>query len=77
MKTMDNFIRRQATYHCPVQVPAHLRGAFLSLKPSTRDELLLAHGMGPTKVERYGDGFLDVVRQMSGPDGAPRSTPSR
>jgi len=47
------------------------------LKPRTRDELLLAHGMGPTRVERYGDGFLDVVRQMSGADGALRTTPTQ
>ncbi|UCE84970.1 MAG: ATP-dependent DNA helicase RecQ [Deltaproteobacteria bacterium] len=32
-------------------------------KPRTRAELLEAHGMGPAKAERYGDGLLDVVKQ--------------
>ncbi len=33
------------------------------LRPSTIDELKLAHGMGPAKAERYGNGLLQVVRQ--------------
>jgi ATP-dependent DNA helicase RecQ len=32
------------------------------LRPRTLDELKLAHGIGPTKVERYGAGLLAVVR---------------
>jgi ATP-dependent DNA helicase RecQ len=32
------------------------------LRPRTRDELLLAHGIGPAKADRYGEGFLAVVR---------------
>ena len=35
------------------------------LRPSTIDELKLAHGMGPAKAERYGDGLLQVVRQAT------------
>jgi ATP-dependent DNA helicase RecQ len=31
------------------------------LRPRTRDELALAHGIGPAKLERYGEGFLAVV----------------
>jgi ATP-dependent DNA helicase RecQ len=31
------------------------------LRPRTVEELLLAHGMGPRKVTRYGAGFLAVV----------------
>jgi ATP-dependent DNA helicase RecQ len=32
------------------------------LRPRTRDELELAHGIGPAKAERYGAGLLEVVR---------------
>ena len=32
------------------------------LRPRTRDELELAHGIGPAKAERYGPGLLEVVR---------------
>jgi ATP-dependent DNA helicase RecQ len=31
------------------------------LRPRTVEELSLAHGIGPTKVERYGEGLLRVV----------------
>jgi ATP-dependent DNA helicase RecQ len=31
------------------------------LRPRTLQELSLAHGIGPTKLERYGDGLLEVV----------------
>jgi ATP-dependent DNA helicase RecQ len=31
------------------------------LRPRNRDELLLAHGIGPAKAERYGPGLLDAV----------------
>lgn len=34
------------------------------LRPRNRDELLLVHGIGPTKAERYGDALLDVVRRF-------------
>ena len=33
------------------------------LRPINSDELKMAHGIGPSKAERYGDGFLQVVRQ--------------
>jgi len=33
------------------------------LRPRTMDDLLLAHGIGPHKAERYGAGFLEVVAQ--------------
>jgi len=33
------------------------------LKPRTLDDLLLAHGIGRHKAERYGAGFLEVVAQ--------------
>ena len=32
------------------------------LRPKTLDELQQAHGIGPSKAERYGEGLLDVVR---------------
>ncbi len=47
-------------------------------RPSELDDLLLVHGIGPAKVEKYGAGLLEVVRRQSaGPDGAspfPHST---
>ena len=33
------------------------------LRPSSLEELLLAHGIGPTKAEKYGPGLLAVVNQ--------------
>jgi ATP-dependent DNA helicase RecQ len=49
----------------PPYVVAHDRTLrdIAALKPRTRDELLDAHGMGPTKADRYGDGLLEVVKQ--------------
>jgi len=32
------------------------------LQPGSLNELLDAHGIGPAKAERYGAGFLDVIR---------------
>ncbi len=32
------------------------------LRPRNAEELLLAHGIGPSKVERYGPGLLEIVR---------------
>ena len=40
------------------------------LRPANRAELMLAHGIGPAKAERYGDGFLAVVSGQAG-DGVP------
>jgi len=34
------------------------------LRPRTLDELGLAHGIGPTKLRRFGEGLLDVVREQ-------------
>ncbi len=48
----------------PPYVVAHdrtLRDVAL-FKPRTRDELLLCHGVGPAKADRYGEGLLEVVR---------------
>ena len=33
------------------------------LKPRTRDELKLVHGMGEARVTRYGAAFLGVLQQ--------------
>jgi ATP-dependent DNA helicase RecQ len=30
--------------------------------PTTAAEMLAVSGVGPTKLERYGEAFLDVVR---------------
>jgi len=49
----------------PPYVVAHdrtLRDIAL-LKPRSRDELLLAHGLGPSKADRYGAGLLELVRR--------------
>ena len=33
------------------------------LRPRDMTELLTAHGIGPTKAERYGEGLLSVIAQ--------------
>ncbi|MCP3985015.1 MAG: ATP-dependent DNA helicase RecQ [bacterium] len=33
------------------------------LRPRNREELLLAHGIGPAKADRFGKGLLDVVKK--------------
>jgi ATP-dependent DNA helicase RecQ len=33
-----------------------------ALRPSTLDELALAHGIGPAKLRKYGAGLLEIVR---------------
>lgn len=33
------------------------------LRPRTADELMLAHGIGPSKLEKYGEGLLGCVAQ--------------
>jgi ATP-dependent DNA helicase RecQ len=35
------------------------------LRPNDAEELALAHGIGPTKVRRFGEGLLGVVRETS------------
>lgn len=35
------------------------------LRPSNEHQLGMAHGIGPAKLERFGDGFLKVVAQAS------------
>ncbi|MBL8942678.1 MAG: HRDC domain-containing protein, partial [Myxococcales bacterium] len=37
------------------------------LRPRTPDELAMAHGIGPTKLERYGEGLLATVASARGP----------
>lgn len=39
--------------------------AIAATKPTTRDELLLIPGLGPAKVERFGEDILDLVRKFS------------
>ena len=34
------------------------------LRPRTLDALLTVHGIGPAKVQRYGQGLLDTLRQL-------------
>ena len=35
------------------------------LRPANLDELKLAHGIGPAKAEKYGDGLLAIVQQAA------------
>ncbi len=39
--------------------------------PPSREALTLAHGIGEAKAERYGEGFLSVLRALSGSESAP------
>ena len=50
----------------PPYVIAHDRTLrdIAALEPRSREELLQAHGMGPSKAERYGAGLLDVVKRF-------------
>jgi ATP-dependent DNA helicase RecQ len=56
----------------PPYVVAHdrtLRDIVL-LKPRSRDELLMCHGVGHTKADRYGEGLLNALRlHLRGVDG--------
>jgi ATP-dependent DNA helicase RecQ len=45
------------------------------LRPRNRGELLLAHGIGPAKADRYGDGLLGIVRNAASISRASESTP--
>jgi hypothetical protein len=48
----------------------------MDAKACTRDPLLQVHRMGPLKADRYGDGFLDVVRKAAGePEPQPPGPP--
>ncbi len=38
------------------------------LQPHTPDELLLAHGVGPTKAKRFGEGWLRTIEAARGRD---------
>jgi ATP-dependent DNA helicase RecQ len=38
----------------------------VGLRPRTLDDLAVAHGIGPQKLARYGDGFLRVIRDALG-----------
>ena len=33
------------------------------LKPRNEDELLMVHGIGPSKVEEFGEGLLEVIEE--------------
>ena len=35
------------------------------LRPANLEELKLAHGIGPAKAEKYGDGLLGIVQQAT------------
>jgi ATP-dependent DNA helicase RecQ len=45
------------------------------LRPRTLAELRRAHGIGPAKAEKYGDGLLAVVRGASDADGTTLASP--
>ncbi len=52
----------------PAYVVAHDRtlAAMAQLRPMTREALLSVHGMGPARVEQYGDRFLEVLVASAG-----------
>lgn len=52
----------------PAYVVAHDRtlAAMAQLRPTTREALLSVHGMGPARVEQYGDRFLEVLVDAAG-----------
>ena len=35
------------------------------IRPNSLEELKLAHGIGPTKAEKYGDGLLAIVQRAA------------
>jgi ATP-dependent DNA helicase RecQ len=37
------------------------------LRPRTRDQLLMAHGIGPGKADKYGEGLLEVIAEGDAP----------
>lgn len=39
--------------------------SMISIKPKTRDQMLMVLGFGPRKVEQYGDVFLKVIAEHS------------
>ena len=49
----------------PAYVVAHDRTLhdLALLRPRTLDDLGLAHGLGPTKIARYGAAFLEVIAE--------------
>ena len=36
------------------------------LRPRSAGDLRMVHGMGPTRIERYGEGLLAVLRESGG-----------
>ena len=39
--------------------------AIVLLRPANLEEIKLAHGIGPAKAEKYGDGLLAIVQQAA------------
>ena len=35
--------------------------AMANARPTTTEDLLVLHGMGPARAEQYGDGFLRII----------------
>ena len=67
VRVFDALRRRRAELAKAASVPAYVVASDRSLRelavlrPSTSDQLLLVHGIGPTKVERYGSALLEAV----------------
>ncbi|MBV9947380.1 MAG: HRDC domain-containing protein, partial [Myxococcales bacterium] len=53
----------------PAYVIAHDKTliAMAARLPGTHAELLEVPGMGPARIEQYGDGFLDAIRGVDAP----------
>lgn len=67
LRLFDALRRRRAELARDAAVPAYVVASDRSLRelavlrPRDADALLLVHGIGPTKVERYGAAWLEVV----------------
>ena len=55
--------------HRKPYVLGHQRQLSARLRPRTLDELMLAHGIGPSKAEKYGAGILGVVSSSTHTNG--------
>ena len=44
------------------------------LRPTTREQLALAHAIGPHKLKRYGSGLLETVKQWTDRRASPGDT---
>ncbi len=66
VRELDNYRRRQARTLKWKPYMVFQRRAVVAIdqhRPATQDDLLQIPGLGPAKVERFGDDILDIVRR--------------